>query len=93
MVVMGSGFLMSGGAQYLDLTLQGQTTYQIYVNPDNPTVDFDLHIVDQNGNVVAQDEDPTSNALCYITPAWTGLFRIVVNSATGSGWYQVSVEA
>ncbi len=92
MAIMGSGFLLAGGAQYLDLTLQGQTTYQIYVDPDDPNVDFDLHILDENGNVVAQDEDPTSNALCYITPAWTGLFRLIVNAAKGGGSYRVSVE-
>jgi subtilisin family serine protease len=93
MAVVGSGFLLAGGAQYLDLTLQGNTTYQVYVHPDDPSVDFDLRIVDQNGNVVAQDMDTTSNALCYITPAWTGLFRLIVNASAGSSWYQVRVEA
>ena len=93
MAVVGSGFLMAGGVQYLDLALQGKTTYQVYVHPDDPSVDFDLHIVDGNGNVVAQDLDATSDALCYITPAWSGLFRLIVNSAYGSGWYRVSVEA
>jgi hypothetical protein len=93
MAVVGSGFLMAGGAQYLDLLLEASTTYEIYVDPDDPTVDFDLEVLDENSNVVAQDVDTTSDALCYVTPAWTGLFRLIINSAAGSGWYRVSVEA
>lgn len=84
---------MAGRAQYLDLVLEANTTYEIYVHPDDPNVDFDLEVVDENGNVVAKDVDTTSDALCYITPAWTGLFRLIVDAAAGTSWYRVSVEA
>jgi hypothetical protein len=93
MAIVGSGFLMAGGAQYLDLVLQGGITYEVYVRPSDDNADFDLQIMDENGNLVEQDTSTASDALCYITPAWNGPFRMIVSAAEGSGWYQISVEA
>ena len=92
MSLVGSGILASGEADYFEVRLQGGVTYSIYVRPDNPNVDFDLFVYDENGNLVEQDTDADSDALCLVTPAWTGPFRLKVKSAGGISTYRIEVH-
>jgi hypothetical protein len=92
MALVGSGVVGPGKAEYFDVILTGGVTYSVYVQPSDPSVDFDLEIYDENKNLVAQDTDTTSNALCYITPRWNGPFRLLVKSAKGTGVYSIRVE-
>jgi hypothetical protein len=55
-------------------------------------VDFDLQIYDENSNLVEWDEDPSSDAICVVTPRWTGPFSIAVISAAGTSNYNVLIE-
>jgi hypothetical protein len=91
--VVGAGVIGTGQAQYLDVVLQGGRTYSFSVHPSEPGVDFDLHIYDQNGNLVSRDESPAADAYGMVTPMITGPFRIVVNAVEGMAAYQVEVFA
>jgi hypothetical protein len=88
----GSGILAPGEAEYFDIVLQGQRLYSIYVYPSEPGVDFDLYIYDENGNLVEQDTETDSDALCIIAPRWTGPFRLEVQSARGLSPYSLEIE-
>jgi len=74
-----------------DVVLQGGVTYTIFVDPFQVGVDFDLGVLDENGNLVAQDTSTAPNAVCCVTPRWTGPFRLVVKSARGLSNYQIRV--
>ena len=91
MPVVGAGVIGTGQAEYLDLMLEGGHTYSFSVHPSERSVDFDLHIYDQNGNLVAWDESTAADAYGVVTPIFSGPFRIVVNSAQGMSTYQVEV--
>jgi hypothetical protein len=93
MSVVGAGVIGTGQAQYLDVVLQGGLSYSFSVHPSEPSVDFDLHIYDQNGNLVAWDESPAADAYGVVTPLITGPFRIAVNSVQGMSTYRVEVFA
>jgi len=93
MALIGSGILGPGQAEYVDLVLQSGVTYSIFVDASDPSVDFDLYVFDERGGAVAQDTTTDSDALCYVTPLWTGPFRLVVKAARGMSTYTVSVNA
>lgn len=91
MTLVGAGTIGTGQSEYLDVQLQGGHTYMINVQPSMANVDFDLHIYDQNGNLVSWDESTAADAHGMVTPIITGPFRIVVNSAGGMSSYGVEV--
>lgn len=91
MTVVGAGVIGTGQAEYLDVMLEGGRTYSFSVRPSERNVDFDLHIYDQNGNLVSWDETAAADAYGMVTPIITGPFRIVVNAASGMSTYQVEV--
>ena len=92
MGLVGSGVLGPGQGEYFDVALRSGSTYSIYVVPSEPGVDFDLYVHDENGNLVSQDTSTSSDALCLITPVWTGPFRLTVRSARGLSSYSIRVE-
>jgi hypothetical protein len=92
MPLVGSGVIGHGSAEAFDVFLTAGHTYAIAVQPTEPGVDFDLHVFDQNGNMVAQDNSYARDAYCGITPAWTGPFRLVVESAQGTSAYEIRVH-
>jgi hypothetical protein len=83
--------LVSGEADFLDIMLEAGRTYQVYVRPDDPSVDFDLQIFDENDVLVAEDVEQASEAECLITPRWTGPFRLEVTSASGASAYRLFI--
>jgi hypothetical protein len=90
--LIGSGTLSRGQNDQYSVFLKGNVTYAVYVRPDRSGVDFDLHIYDQNNNLVEWDEAPDSDALCRVTPRWSGPFRLVVIAAAGSSSYKILVD-
>jgi len=92
MGLIGSGTVTPGLTNSYSVVLSANVTYRIYVRPDRSGVDLDLQIYDEYGNLVQWDEDPSSDAICFITPRWTGPFRVVVLSAAGTSNYNVIVE-
>lgn len=93
MALIGSGVLGPGQAEYFDVALQSGVRYSVYVAPSDPSVDFDLYVYDENANLITQDTTTDSNALCYVTPRWSGPFRLVVKAARGLSTYSIRVEA
>jgi hypothetical protein len=91
MSLVGHGVLGPGQAENFDVLLQSGVTYQVYVKPTDPSVDFDLYIYDESGNVVAQDNSTSSDALCNVTPLWTGPFRLHVKCARGASYYGIAI--
>jgi hypothetical protein len=54
--------------------------------------DFDIKIYDGNGNLVAIGAKTLgADETVYVTPAWTGSFRIVVYSYSGHGFYTLKM--
>jgi hypothetical protein len=92
MATVGAGTIGPGGAEYVDVVLTAGRPHRVYVDPDDPTVDFDLHVVDENGNRVTEEITSSVEAFCIITPRWTGGFRLLVNAAGGASSYRILVE-
>ena len=92
MGLIGSGVIGPGGVEYFDVVLTGNHLYQVDVEPTEVGVDFDLHVYDENGNLVSEDVSESPSAYCQILPRWTGPFRIVVNSVRGMSAYRIAVR-
>jgi hypothetical protein len=93
MALVGSGMVGPGQAQFFDVVLQSGVTYQVYVKPVDYSVDFDLYIYDERGNLVARDNTTAPDAYCNITPLWTGPFRLEVKSERGMSPFNIVVQA
>jgi TIR domain-containing protein len=89
--VVASGALDAGASEFYTALLAADQTYQIFVAPDDSTVDFDLRVYDQDDNLVAEDVDARSDAYCEVTPAQTGSFRLLVECARGTSTYTILV--
>ncbi|MBP5670914.1 MAG: hypothetical protein J6X49_00865 [Victivallales bacterium] len=64
----------------------------VIVSGDGDT-DLDLYVYDENGNLIAKDEDNTDECLVTWTPRWTGKFIIkVVNCGSISNRYTIRVN-
>ncbi len=85
------GPLASGDMECWQVPLRANRVYEIYVQPSDPTVDFDLYIYDENDNPIDIDEDFNSDALCIVEPKWTGLFNIVVRCERGFSTYELTI--
>jgi hypothetical protein len=92
MSLVGSGIVGPGYPKYFDVVLFAGGTYQVYVQPVDPSVDFDLYIYDENGVLVAQDTTTNSDAICNITVFRTGTFRLTVQSARGLSAFNILVQ-
>jgi hypothetical protein len=86
------GPLGPGESEAFDIVLTGLRTYDIFVEPDQPGVDFDLYVLDERGNVVAVDDAPNRDAVCSVTPQWTGPFQLVIECARGISNYQLTIQ-
>lgn len=91
MARIGSGTLGPGQSDRFTTVLQAGMSYDVYVEPTDRTTDFDLRVYDENNNLVCEDTDTTSNALCRVRPRWTGPFTIVVTCYRGYSSYGVIV--
>jgi hypothetical protein len=89
---IGTGTIGAGAEEYFDVVLTAGKRHRIYVHPDDPNVDFDLAVYDENGNLVEFDVTDSADAFCIVTPNWTGPFRIAVIAASGVARYTLVVE-
>jgi len=65
--------------------------YKITVSVPSGT-DFDLRVYDGNGNLVASSlKGRGTDESAYVTPRWTGRFRIKVTDHSGSGLFTLKV--
>ena len=87
-----TGALMAGEEQHFDVVLTAGHPHVVYVEPDDPSADFDLLVYDENLNLVHQDTTSNSDAYCEVTPVWTGQFRLVVQAISGVSRFQLFVQ-
>ena len=52
----------------------------------------DLFVYDERGNLVSLDDSPAADAVCAVTPAWTGPFRLKVKAHRGLSGYRIQVQ-
>jgi hypothetical protein len=72
------------------MTFRAGETAAIRVIGDGST-DLDLYVYDENGNLIACDNDLSDNCVVVFTPRWSGTFRIeVVNR--GGVWNRYFME-
>jgi len=92
MAQLGTGTIGAGADEYFETVLTAGRSHRIYVHPEDPSVDFDLSVYDQNGNLVDSDLSYSADAFCVVTPRWTGPFRLKVSAASGASRYTLIVE-
>lgn len=61
------------------IKFRGGEPASVFVDGDGDT-DLDLYIYDENGRLVASDDDATDTCLCQWTPRWTGEFTVKVRN-------------
>jgi hypothetical protein len=83
-VLIGGGFLGQGESEYVDVGLAAGHYYRILAHSEDQTVNFDLRVYDESGNLVIVDETYDADAFGVVQPILTGPFRVVVKSAQGS---------
>jgi hypothetical protein len=77
------------GTDRYEIVFRGGEVTRIVVDGDR-TTDLDLYVYDENGNLVAKDDDNTDYCVVSFTPRWTGKFTVrVVNR--GSVWNQYKI--
>ena len=86
------GPLGPGESECFDVQLKGHRVYSIYVNPHKPFVDFDLEVYDGYGNLIDQDIDPDSDAICTIETYRKGTFSILVECERGFSTYEILIQ-
>lgn len=62
-----------------NVSFRGGEPAIVAISGDGDT-DLDLHVYDQNGNLICRAEGPTDDETCRWTPRWTGSFRIEVRN-------------
>lgn len=92
MPLVGSGVIGPGGSEYFDVVLTANHRYSVFVDAFDNSVDFDLQVYDENGNLIDSDVTPAADAYCTITPRWTGPFRLIVNAHRGMSGYRIQVQ-
>ncbi|HEX4613099.1 MAG TPA: hypothetical protein VH092_33230 [Urbifossiella sp.] len=74
------------------IEFRGGETARITVAGDGDT-DLDLYIYDENGNLVAKDDDNTDYCVATWTPRWTGKFTVrVVNRGGVYNQYRITTN-
>jgi hypothetical protein len=62
-----------------DIHFRGGEFATVIVAGDGDT-DLDVFVYDENGHLIAFDDDPTDDCVATWTPIWTGRFRIEVRN-------------
>ena len=74
------------------MTLTAGESHLIVVDGDGST-DLDIYLYDENGNLVAMDEDYTDFCVVSLTPRWTGSFSLrIVNRGGSANGYVLTLD-
>jgi len=92
MAHVASGTIRAGADELFEVVLTANRAHRILVRADDPGVDFDLRIYDENRRLVESDVSYSPDAYCIVTPRWTGPFFLAVTAASGVGRYTLIVE-
>jgi hypothetical protein len=84
----------SGATRHVDMVKAGtRDVYEITFRGDEVAMvaaesrngaDIDLHIYDENGNLIEKDTDTDGVPVCLWTPRWTGKFTVKVSNPTSN---------
>lgn len=85
------GLLPRRGRHTVRTTLTRGITYNFVAAGCNDAYDIDLHIYDENWNLVARDQATAASAVVAVNPRWTGTFYVVVemfnSRSDGAHWF------
>jgi outer membrane protein OmpA-like peptidoglycan-associated protein len=90
------GALERGQYHTFSTTLFQGSTYAIIVGGDHRVSDIDVKVYDENGVLVARDQDVQPAAVARVTPLWSGTFYVRVimkNSDALANWYVLIGQA
>lgn len=80
------------GTNVYHWTFVGRELEVLALSGDGDT-DLDLYVYDENGNLVAKDDDYSDDCLVRFTPRWTGSFTIkVVNRGRYANRYTIGTN-
>ena len=80
------------GTDRYEIAFRGGEVARIVVDGDR-TTDLDLYVYDENGNLVAKDDDTTDYCVVSFTPRWTGKFTVrVVNRGSVYNQYRITTN-
>jgi len=81
--------VLSHSTDVYEMWFYGEEASIVTVSGDGDT-DLDLYVYDEKGNLIAQDEDLSDQAVVYFAPRWTGRFTIrVVNRGSVYNRYTI----
>jgi hypothetical protein len=67
--------------------------WEVLVVSGNGYTDLDLYVYDENGNLIAKDDDNSDDCLVRFIPRWTGRFTIkVVNRGDYANRYTIATN-
>ncbi|GMV40797.1 MAG: hypothetical protein AMXMBFR64_25130 [Myxococcales bacterium] len=72
------GLLRRGQIAKVRLTLSAGTDYALVAAGCGDAYDVDVHLFDENGNLIDRDRDAAPIAVVQVTPKWTGTFYALV---------------
>lgn len=72
------GLLRRGQSTTIRTTLHSGNEYYLVAGGCEDAFDVDIAVFDENGNLIAQDEDEQSVAVAKVKPKWTGTFFVKV---------------
>ena len=79
------------------VTLFEGSTYAFIAAGDDKAKDLNVKIYDENGYLVAEDDDVMKVAVAKVTPRWSGTFFVritMVDSVpAGASWYMLTAQA
>ena len=69
----------AGSTDVYNMSFRGGENATVIVSGDGDT-DLDLYVYDNNGNLIAYDNDGTDDCVVSFTPRWTGNFKIKIKN-------------
>lgn len=81
------GLLRRGQSTTIKTTLHSGNEYYLVAGGCEDAYDVDIAVFDENGNLIAQDEDEESVAVARVVPKWTGTFfvKVTMYNSTANG--------
>jgi hypothetical protein len=90
-----SDVLAQGQFMSYDGTFNRGSAYVIFACGDSRALDLDITVYNEDGELVARDQQTDNRPLVVVTPRWTGPFRARVSmyAARGAAHYTMVVLA
>jgi hypothetical protein len=81
------GLLRRGQSTTIRTTLHSGNEYYLVAGGCEDAYDVDIAVFDENGNLIAQDEDEESVAVARVSPKWSGTFfvKVTMYNSTSNG--------